>query len=64
MHRLNRWVRDQRQVAALLPYLTMYLGHAHLRDTDYYLHLVPEFFPDLTAASAARHGALIPAVIP
>lgn len=64
VHRLNQWVRDQRQVAALLPYLTMYLGHAHLSETDYYLHLVPEFFPVLTAASAARHGALIPAVMP
>lgn len=64
VHRLNRWVRDQRDVTALLPYLTMYLGHAHLSETDYYLHLVSEFFPVLTAASAARHGALIPAVIP
>lgn len=62
-HRLNRWVQDQRDVAALLPYLTMYLGHAKLSDTDYYLHLVPEFFPMLTAASAARHGALIPEVL-
>lgn len=64
VHRLNQWVRDQREVTALLPYLTMYLGHAHLSETDYYLHLVPEFFPVLTAASTARHGALIPAVIP
>ncbi len=23
----------------------MYLGHANQADTDYYLHLVPEFFP-------------------
>jgi len=64
VHRLNRWVQDHREVAALLPYLTMYLGHAHLTDTDYYLHLVPEFFPVLTAASAARHGALIPELTP
>ncbi len=64
VHRLNRWVQDHREVAALLPYLTMYLGHAHLTETDYYLHLVPEFFPVLTAASAARHGALIPEVTP
>jgi integrase/recombinase XerD len=63
VHRLNQWIRDQRDVAALLPYLTIYLGHAHLSETDYYLHLVPEFFPVLTAASA-RHGDLIPAVIP
>lgn len=64
VHRLNQWVRDQREVAVLLPYLSMYLGHAHLTETDYYLHLVPEFFPVLTAASAARHGALIPEVTP
>ncbi len=64
VHRLNAWVRDHREVAALLPYLTMYLGHAHLAATDYYLHLVPEFFPVVTAVSAPRHGALIPAVTP
>ncbi len=64
VHRLNQWVQDHRDVAALLPYLTMYLGHANPTATDYYLHLVPDFFPVLTAASAARHAALIPAVTP
>lgn len=64
VHRLNRWVRERRDVATLLPYLTMYLGHAQFSETDYYLHLVPEFFPVLTAAAAARHAALIPAVLP
>ena len=64
VHRLNQWVQDHRAVAALLPYLTLYLGHAPLTATDYYLHWVPDFFPVLTAASAARHEALIPAVTP
>lgn len=45
-----------------LPYLSMYLGHAHLTETDYYLHLVPDFYPDLTQATNSRFGHLIPEV--
>ena len=28
----------------MLPYLTRYMGHSCMESTDYYLHLVPEFF--------------------
>ena len=42
----------------------MYLGHEHLTETDYYLHLVPEFFPVLIEASESRLADLIPAVTP
>ena len=43
--RLNLWVQEGKDLNAYLPYLCMYLGHAHLTETDYYLHFVPEFFP-------------------
>jgi hypothetical protein len=38
----------------------MYLGHAGLAETDYYLHLVPEFFPIMTSAAEDRFSYLIP----
>jgi len=31
-------------VNSVLPYLSRYMGHASIQSTDYYLHLVPEFF--------------------
>lgn len=64
VHRLNQWVQEKKDLSAYLPYLTMYLGHEHLTETDYYLHLVPEFFPVLTDAIETRFGALIPEVTP
>lgn len=64
VHRLNQWVREKKDLNAFLPYLSMYLGHEHLSGTDYYLHLVPEFFLVLTEATEARFAALIPEVTP
>lgn len=42
---LNRWVAAGADLNSMLPYLSRYMGHACLQSTDYYLHLVPEFFP-------------------
>ena len=62
VNRLNQWVKEKRNLNAYLPYLSIYLGHEHLTETDYYLHLVPEFFPELTAESEERFSFLIPEV--
>jgi integrase len=41
---LNRWIALGVDVNIMLPYLSRYMGHSCLMSTDYYLHLVPEFF--------------------
>mgnify|MGYP002551537101 CR=1 FL=1 len=33
-------------INAFLPYLSAYMGHNHLSDTAYYIHLNPGFFPN------------------
>ena len=58
---IERWMRDGEDVAALLPYLSRYMGHATFESTYYYVHTSPDFmagYGDLTAASA---GLLPPA---
>jgi integrase/recombinase XerD len=60
VNRLNEWVKEKKDLHAYLPYLSMYLGHEHLTETDYYLHLVPEFFPFLISESEKRFSNLIP----
>ena len=45
----------------MLPYLSAYVGHKTLAATDYYLHLVPEFFPDYSALVAHRNS-VVPAI--
>ncbi|MCZ8510887.1 tyrosine-type recombinase/integrase [Paenibacillus filicis] len=62
VNRLNQWVMEKKDLNAYLPYLSMYLGHEHLMETDYYLHLVPEFFPVLTSEAEERFSYLIPEV--
>jgi integrase/recombinase XerD len=59
---LNRWILEGKDLNAYLPYLCMYLGHAHFSDTDYYLHLVPEFFPVFREKTLQKCANLIPEV--
>lgn len=54
VHRLDDWVREGRDVNAMLPYLSAYIGHRSVEATDYYLHLVPEFFGDFAELTAHR----------
>lgn len=39
---LMRWVDEGKDVMALLPYLSTYMGHKHFTHTLYYIHLLPE----------------------
>ena len=55
---LNRWITSGVDVNAMLPYLSRYMGHASLASTDYYLHLVPEFFATFTAQVSATEAVL------
>ena len=54
-------MHDGEDVRAMLPYLSAYVGHKTLAATDYYLHLVPEFFPDYSALVAHRNS-VVPAI--
>ena len=42
----------------MLPYLSRYMGHGSLASTDYYLHLVPEFFATFAAKVKATEAVL------
>ena len=39
---IMRWVDEERDVMALMPYLSTYMGHVCLEETLYYVHLLPE----------------------
>ena len=39
---LMRWVDESRDVMALIPFLSTYMGHVSLEETMYYIHLLPE----------------------
>ena len=55
---LNRWIAGGVDVNSMLPYLSRYMGHASTESTDYYLHLVPEFFHTFTEKVSATENVL------
>ena len=42
VHRLTSWYQQEADVNTLLPLLSVYLGHVHLRHTQVYLTMTPE----------------------
>lgn len=49
---LHRWMTQGKDVTAMLPYLSRYMGHANFASTFYYVHTSPDFmhaYSDLTA---------------
>lgn len=61
-HRLYQWMKEKRDLGALLPYLSTYMGHAHFSATAYYIHLVPDFFSEMSEMDLDIYGNLLPEV--
>jgi integrase len=39
---LQKWLTEERDFYAMLPYLRAYMGHEKFSHTAYYIHLLPE----------------------
>ena len=62
VHRLNQWVRDGLDINSLYPYLSEYMGHSNYADTDYYLSLVEEFYPEMEHLLLSVNNDILPEV--
>ena len=60
VHKLREWVQEGRDMQVMLPYLSAYLGHKSLTETETYLRLTPELFPAVTNRMEKEFGDLIP----
>ena len=60
VHCLKRWVRAGVHTAVTLPYLSAYLGHAGLKNSQRYLRLTADLHPDISSRMDELYGALIP----
>jgi len=56
---IERWHAEGRDPAAMLPYLSRYMGHASIESTFYYLHVSPDFLAG-HADNAAASARLLP----
>lgn len=61
-HRLYQWMREGKDLDAMLPYLSAYMGHASITCTYYYIHLVPGIFAEMSGADYSHLESLIPEV--
>jgi len=62
VHCLRKWVQEDADITALLPYLSSYLGHKGLQETAYYLRLTADMFPQVTALLLHELGDIIPEI--
>jgi len=58
---IERWMSQGSDVAAMLPYLSRYMGHATFDSTYYYVHTSPDFM-DSYAELTRRSQSLLPEV--
>ena len=59
---LNRWLDDGENLNAMLPYLRTYMGHNHLDETAYYIHILPENLVKSCAIDWSAFNAMFPEV--
>ena len=57
---INRCARAGQDPEALLPYLSLHLGHTNPEDTWYYFHLAADFHPDLRELANTGIEAALP----
>jgi integrase len=61
-HRLYQWMREGKDLDAMLPYLSAYMGHVSITSTYYYIHLVPGIFETMSGTDYSKLENLIPEV--
>jgi integrase len=59
---LVRWGREGKDINAMLPYLSAYMGHENLLGTERYLRITKEMFPEVRALISAGCSWLMPEV--
>jgi integrase len=61
-HRLYHWLREGKDLTAVLPYLSEYMGHSQISDTFYYIHLVPGQLEAMSGLDFSKYESLLPEV--
>ncbi len=56
---LKRWIKEQKDLNAMLPVLSIYLGHKGISGTQNYLRLTADMFPDITETLERMFGGTI-----
>jgi len=60
VNNVRSWFSRGEDVGALLPVLQAYMGHSSIADTDYYLRLTAESYPQVTTQIQRAFGDVVP----
>jgi integrase len=60
--KMNEWMEKGLDTAVMMPYLSRYLGHASISETQYYYHSIEQAFPIVRTRDAAAQR-IIPEVV-
>lgn len=55
---INKWASEGLDVNVMLPYLMRYMGHQTVKQTLYYFHFVPDFYPSYRALAESSDDIL------
>ena len=59
---LHKWLDEDRDMYAMLPYLRAYMGHEEFKHTAYYIHILPEKLLKSPSVDWEQLDAVIPEV--
>ena len=59
---ITKWLNENADLYAKVPYLSAYMGHTQFEDTAYYIHLLPEKLLSSSAVDWSKFSSLIPEV--
>ena len=63
MNKMNEWMEAGVDIAVMMPYLSRYLGHSSISNTQYYYHTIEQAFPVIRRNDAVAQR-VIPEVLP
>lgn len=61
-HRIYKWLGEGKDINAMLPYLSAYMGHSELSDTCYYIHLIPKLLAEMSGVKYDAFESMLPEV--
>ena len=62
VHVLQKWIKEEEDLTAMLPILSTYMGHKTVRSTALYLRLTAEVYPELLKKVESSCAYVIPEV--
>lgn len=63
VRRMTLWISEGKDLNAMMPYLSRYLGHSSVNETYYYYHQLESIFP-IIKKHDTRSSFIIPEVLP